>query len=171
MKKKTSYEERVREKILKNKEKLENLGINVAPKAISNDKSSRQGAKESKKGKRVANKQTQKPVRVSKRIRVTNEADDEPKVSAQSSDVVWSFYIPSKSLKTEEDFYQHTLMRVRTMSGKALKRRVAAIERANGKNSKKKLFAFVEVLSKTGPEDVLNLAKAALERIEKQKSP
>tara|TARA_B110000977_G_scaffold198611_3_gene283839 strand:+ start:31233 stop:31940 length:708 start_codon:yes stop_codon:yes gene_type:complete len=64
--------------------------------------------------------------------------------------------------------YQHTLMRVRTMSEPALKNRVKAIERAKGKHAVVKMRLFARVLFLEGVEEVMEDAAAALERLVKE---
>jgi hypothetical protein len=61
--------------------------------------------------------------------------------------------------------YQHTLMRVRTMSDKALRNRIVAMERAKGKHAVTKMRLFARVLCLEGLEDIAEEAKDALERL------
>lgn len=61
--------------------------------------------------------------------------------------------------------YQHTLMRVRTMTEKALGNRVRAIERAKGKHAVTKMRLFARVLCLEGYDDLAEEAKDALERL------
>ena len=61
--------------------------------------------------------------------------------------------------------YQHTLMRVRTMSEPALGNRVKAIERAKGKHAVVKMKLFARVLFLEGYEELSTLATESLERL------
>lgn len=61
--------------------------------------------------------------------------------------------------------YQHTLMRVRTMSEDALARRVRAIENAKGKHAVVKMRLFARVLFLEGMEELAGEAVEALERL------
>lgn len=61
--------------------------------------------------------------------------------------------------------YQHTLMRVRTMSEDALARRVRAIENAKGKHAVVKMRLFARVLFLEGMEELAGEAVDALERL------
>jgi len=61
--------------------------------------------------------------------------------------------------------YQHTLMRVRTMGGEALGRRINAIERAKGKHAVIKMRLFARVLFLEGLEFLAGEAAEALERL------
>lgn len=61
--------------------------------------------------------------------------------------------------------YQHTLMRVRTMSDPALANRIKAIERAKGKHAVVKMRLFARVLFLEGNEGLADDAAAALARL------
>ena len=61
--------------------------------------------------------------------------------------------------------YQHTLMRVRTMSDAALANRIKAIERAKGKHAVVKMRLFARVLFLEGSETLADDATAALRRL------
>ena len=61
--------------------------------------------------------------------------------------------------------YQHTLMRVRTMSLSALSNRIKAIERAKGKHAVVKMRLFARVLFLEGNEGLADDAAAALARL------
>lgn len=61
--------------------------------------------------------------------------------------------------------YQHTLMRVRTMSEPALKNRIAAIERAKGKHAVVKMRLFARVTFLEGLEALARSATEAFERL------
>ena len=61
--------------------------------------------------------------------------------------------------------YQHTLMRVRTMSEPALGNRIKAIERAKGKHAVVKMKLFARVLFLEGYEELSTLATESLERL------
>ena len=61
--------------------------------------------------------------------------------------------------------YEHTLMRVRSMSEKRLATRVKVIERAAGKHCVIKMALFAMVLRDEGYPDIAELAKEALERL------
>jgi hypothetical protein len=61
--------------------------------------------------------------------------------------------------------YQHTLMRVRTMSEPALGNRVKAIERAKGKHAVVKMKLFARVLFLEGHEELSTTATESLERL------
>ena len=61
--------------------------------------------------------------------------------------------------------YQHTLMRVRTMSDPALANRIKAIERAKGKHAVVKMRLFARVLFLEGSEGLADDAAAALARL------
>ena len=61
--------------------------------------------------------------------------------------------------------YAHTLMRVRSMSEKALRNRVRAIERAHGKHALVKMRMFAEVLEVEGYDGEGGVAEAAREAL------
>ena len=61
--------------------------------------------------------------------------------------------------------YQHTLMRVRTMSDSGLANRIKAIERAKGKHAVVKMRLFARVLFLEGNESLADDATAALRRL------
>ena len=61
--------------------------------------------------------------------------------------------------------YEHTLMRVRSMSEKRLATRVKVIERAAGKHCVVKMALFAMVLRDEGYPDLAELATEALERL------
>uniref|UniRef100_A0A7S3PHU5 Uncharacterized protein n=1 Tax=Aplanochytrium stocchinoi TaxID=215587 RepID=A0A7S3PHU5_9STRA len=61
--------------------------------------------------------------------------------------------------------YDHTWMRVRTMSDKALLRRVNAIEKACGQHCIVKMRMFGEVLILAGNDEIAGKAKEALNRL------
>ena len=61
--------------------------------------------------------------------------------------------------------YQHTLMRVRTMTDPALANRIKAIERAKGKHAVVKMRLFARVLFLEGSEGLADDAAAALARL------
>mmetsp|Transcript_822 Transcript_822/g.1006 ORF Transcript_822/g.1006 Transcript_822/m.1006 type:complete len:196 (+) Transcript_822:145-732(+) len=61
--------------------------------------------------------------------------------------------------------YDHTWMRVRTMSDKALSRRVRAIERACGQHCIVKMRMFGEVLILAGKDNIAKEATASLDRL------
>jgi hypothetical protein len=61
--------------------------------------------------------------------------------------------------------YRHTIMRVKSMSEKALENRVKAIERAAGIYAVIKMQMFAEVLILEGYEEVATLAQAALDNL------
>jgi hypothetical protein len=62
--------------------------------------------------------------------------------------------------------YEHTWMRVKSMSDPALERRIAVIEKACGQHCIVKMRMFAEVLIVAGKNDLAEQAKAALERIQ-----
>lgn len=61
--------------------------------------------------------------------------------------------------------YEHTWMRVRTMSDAALALRVRAIERALGRHCIVKMRMFTEVLALAGKSELAEEARAALDRL------
>jgi len=61
--------------------------------------------------------------------------------------------------------YKHCLMRVRSMSEKALANRVKAIERSAGKHCVVKMAIFKSTLQDEGLWDIAELAADALERL------
>jgi hypothetical protein len=61
--------------------------------------------------------------------------------------------------------YEHCLFRVRTMTVKALERRVCAIERATGKHCVVKMAIFKSCLQDEGMWHLAELAEQALERL------
>ncbi len=61
--------------------------------------------------------------------------------------------------------YEHTWMRVRTMTKNRLKTRIKVIERALGKHCIIKMRMFAEVLIIAGMDEVAALANAALDRL------
>ncbi|GBG33252.1 Hypothetical Protein FCC1311_094762 [Hondaea fermentalgiana] len=61
--------------------------------------------------------------------------------------------------------YEHTWMRVRTMSDKALARRICVIESACGEHCIVKMRMFAEVLILAGKMDLAKDAEAALKRL------
>jgi hypothetical protein len=61
--------------------------------------------------------------------------------------------------------YEHCLFRVRTMTNKALRRRVCAIERATGKHCVVKMAIFKSCLQDQGMWHLAELAEQALERL------
>lgn len=61
--------------------------------------------------------------------------------------------------------YEHTWMRVRTMSDKALRRRASVIEKACGEHCIVKLRMFAEVLILAGKTDLALEAQQALDRV------
>jgi hypothetical protein len=67
--------------------------------------------------------------------------------------------------------YEHTAMRIRTMTEKGLKNRVKAIERAAGKHSVIKMAIFKSCLQDHGLWELAYLASVALERLKALKAP
>lgn len=67
--------------------------------------------------------------------------------------------------------YEHTAMRIRTMTEKGLKNRVKAIERAAGKHSVIKMAIFKSCLQDHGLWELADLASVALERLKALKAP
>lgn len=67
--------------------------------------------------------------------------------------------------------YAHSLMRVRSMTEKALASRVKAIERAKGKNCVVKMATFKSCLQDEGMFDLAKAASEALERLKALESP
>ena len=67
--------------------------------------------------------------------------------------------------------YEHTAMRIRTMTEKGLKIRVKAIERAAGKHSVIKMAIFKSCLQDHGLWELADLASVALERLKALKAP
>jgi hypothetical protein len=67
--------------------------------------------------------------------------------------------------------YEHCLMRVRTMTEKALANRVKAIERAAGKHCVVKMAIFKSCLQDEGKWDLAALARDALERLKAMLPP
>ena len=67
--------------------------------------------------------------------------------------------------------YDHCLMRVRTMTDKALENRVKAIERACGKHCVVKMAIFKSCLQDEGQWDLAGLASDALERLKGLQPP
>jgi hypothetical protein len=61
--------------------------------------------------------------------------------------------------------YEHCLFRVRTMTDKALERRICAIERATGKHCVVKMAIFKSCLQDEGMWHLAELAEQALERL------
>lgn len=68
-------------------------------------------------------------------------------------------------IKNPTATYQHTWMRVKTMSDKALETRIRVIEKAQGQHALVKMQMFTEVLLLAGKEQLSNLALAALQRL------
>lgn len=69
------------------------------------------------------------------------------------------------SYKNPTATYEHTWMRVRTMTKNRLKTRIKVIERALGKHCIIKMRMFAEVLIIAGMDEVAALANAALDRL------
>jgi hypothetical protein len=67
--------------------------------------------------------------------------------------------------------YEHCLMRVKTMTDKALTNRVKAIERAAGKHCVVKMAIFKSCLQDEGMWDLAKLASEALERLKALQPP
>ena len=67
--------------------------------------------------------------------------------------------------------YEHCLMRVQTMTEKALANRVKAIERAAGKHCAVKMAIFKSCLQDEGQWELAELASEALERLKALKPP
>lgn len=67
--------------------------------------------------------------------------------------------------------YEHCLMRVRTMTEKALANRVKVIERAAGKHCVVKMAIFKSCLQDEAQWELAELASAALERLKALKPP
>jgi hypothetical protein len=67
--------------------------------------------------------------------------------------------------------YEHTAMRIRTMTEKGLKNRVKAIERAAGKHSVIKMAIFKSCLQDHGLWELADLSSVALERLKALKAP
>jgi len=61
--------------------------------------------------------------------------------------------------------YEHTWMRVKTMSDKALSTRVKVIEKAKGQHCIVKMQMFTEVLALAGKQELADEAKEALQRL------
>ena len=61
--------------------------------------------------------------------------------------------------------YEHTLMRVRTMSEKGLANRIRAIERAKGKHAVIKMRLFARVLCLEGYDELSAEASESLKRL------
>lgn len=61
--------------------------------------------------------------------------------------------------------YEHTWMRVRTMTDKALERRISVIEKACGEHCIVKMRMFTEVLLLANKDDLAKKAHAALDRL------
>eukprot|EP00980_Cylindrotheca_fusiformis_P013791 scaffold3557_cov54-Cylindrotheca_fusiformis.AAC.1 len=75
----------------------------------------------------------------------------------------------SSSLDEEATIYQHTLMRIQSMTEKALKRRIQVIERAAGKQCFIKMKMFQQCLQDNEMWELADLAKNALERLLQKK--
>eukprot|EP00980_Cylindrotheca_fusiformis_P012642 scaffold3086_cov75-Cylindrotheca_fusiformis.AAC.8 len=75
----------------------------------------------------------------------------------------------SSSLEEEATIYQHTSMRIQSMSEKALKRRIQVIERAAGKQCFIKMKMFQKCLQDNEMWELADLAKNALERLLQKK--
>lgn len=67
--------------------------------------------------------------------------------------------------------YEHCLMRVRTMTDKALATRVKVIERAAGKHSVVKMAIFKSCLQDEGKWELAELSSEALERLKAMQPP
>ena len=67
--------------------------------------------------------------------------------------------------KNKTATYEHTWMRVRTMSSAALKRRIAVIENACGEHCIVKMRMFAEVLALAHHDELAKEAEDALERL------
>ena len=120
----------------------------------------------------------QEATRASKRVRGLGpdgekvEAEKKP-IQETDDDFMSHRILRLKSLHEERQTgysnptatYEHTWMRVRTMSDKALMTRIKVIERAVGQHCLVKMHMFAEVLILAGKTDLAKEASEALDRL------
>ena len=184
---KSAYEVAREQRLQRNRKVMEELGLTQELADNNNESGTATGANEDKNviPKRSKARVRQEATRRSKRVQgltpqgepiETAEKDEEDDEEEQENDFAIRMQIKIERLKAlhaerkttyqnPTATYEHTWMRVRTMSDKALERRITVIENALGKDCVVKMRMFAEVLLLAEKDDLATKAQEALDRL------
>jgi hypothetical protein len=174
---KSAYEIARDERVLKNHAFLQSLGLGTSGSEATAATPSVPAPKSAKRIKRARREPTRKSLRAQGLNPDGSDApleEEEPWEEEPDAERVMRAKIArlealhssnGTSYKNPTATYQHTWMRVKTMSDKALGTRIKVIEKALGQHCLVKMQMFAEVLALAGKQELASEAHAALQRV------